>query len=257
MREKIIENLRQIEKEKDIRILLAVESGSRAWGFSSPDSDYDVRFVYVNRPEWYLTVFSKKDVIERMSEDHLFDLSGWELRKTLQLLYKSNPNLADWLLTDQIYIADQKFLSEIRQMQALYYNPIQAMYHFLSIAKNHDEKYFRKNGFTLKRFLYFLRGVLACEYIEAHKSHPPVAFDKLVDVTVKDHCLKQEIHKIIALKRISKESDKAPIAEPLQNYALCLFEKHKTAISEFRPELQAHESSRLDQILRRWVTTSK
>lgn len=253
MREKIIENLRQLEREKDIRILLAVESGSRAWGFSSPDSDFDVRFVYVNKPDWYLTVFPKKDVLERMMEDHLFDFSGWELRKTLQLLYKSNPNLADWLLTDQIYIAEPEFLSEIRKMQALYYNPIQAMYHFLNIAKNHDEKYLSKNGYTLKRFLYFLRGLLACEYIGAWKVHPPVAFVQLMEATVKDQSIKKEIRKIIDLKRISKESDNVTIAEPLLNYALGLFEKHKAGIADFRPELQPHESNPLDQVLRKWV----
>ena len=254
MRAKIIETLRQLEKENDIRILLAVESGSRAWGFSSPDSDYDVRFVYVNKPDWYLSVFPQKDVIERMMEDHLLDFSGWELRKTLQLLYKSNPNLADWLLTDQIYIAEPEFLTEIRKMQIHYYNPIQAMYHFLSIAKKHDEKYLSKNGYTLKRFLYFLRGLLACEYIEKRKAHPPVAFDQLVDTTVKDPTLRREISKIIELKRLSKESDNATIEGPLMNYALSLFEKHKAGILDFRPELQSHESKPLDQMLRNWVT---
>ena len=254
MRDKIIESLRLLEEEKDIKIMLAVESGSRAWGFSSPDSDYDVRFVYVHKPDWYLSVFPKKDVIERMSEDRLFDLSGWELRKTLQLLYKSNPNLADWLLTDQIYIADPEFLAEIRRQQAQYYNPIQAMHHFLSIAKNHDEKYLSKNGYTLKRFLYFVRGLLACEYIESKKMHPPVAFEQLVDATVKDQNIKQEISKIIALKRISKESDSVAIDENLMNYALNLFEKHKAGIVDFRPELSSHHSDPLDRMLRKWIT---
>lgn len=254
MREKIIESLRQLEKEKDIKILLAVESGSRAWGFSSSDSDYDVRFIYAHKPDWYLSVFPKKDVIERMIGNHLLDMSGWELRKTLQLLYKSNPNLADWLLTDQIYISEPEFLAEIRDMQSRYYNPIQAMYHFLSIAKKHDEKYLSKNGFTLKRFLYFLRGLLACEYIEAQKTHPPVEFERLVDATVKDQSQKQEIRKIIELKRISKESDNVIIDENLMNYALILFEKHKAGIAFFRPELQPHDSNPLDQMFRKWVT---
>ena len=254
MSEKIIETLRQLEREKDIRILLAVESGSRAWGFSSPDSDYDVRFVYVHKPDWYLTVFPKKDVIEHMSGNRLFDLSGWELRKTLQLLYKSNPNLADWLLTDQIYIAEPDFLAEIRRQQEHYYNPIQAMYHFLSIAKNHDEKYLSKNGYTLKRFLYFLRGLLACEYIEAQKTHPPVAFEKLVDATVTDQSIKEKISKIIELKRLSKESDNVTIDDSLMNFVLGLFEKHKAGIVHFRPELHLHESNPLDQMLRKWVT---
>lgn len=253
MREKIIENLRRLEKEKDIRILLAVESGSRAWGFSSPDRDYDVRFIYVHKPDWYLSVFPKKDVIERMSEDHIFDLSGWELRKTLQLLYKSNPNLSDWLLTDKIYIAEPEFLAEIRELQSRYYNPIQAMYHFLNIAIKHEEKYLRKNGYTLKRFLYFLRGLLACEYIQDQRAHPPVAFEKLVEATVKDQSLKQEISRIIELKRISKESDKMLVDKTLMDYSLNLFNKHKTSVPLYRPELQPRNSSPLDQMLRKWT----
>ena len=254
MRERIIESLRRLEKENDVRILLAVESGSRAWGFSSPDSDYDVRFVYVHKPDWYLTVFPNKDVIESMSDDHLLDLSGWELRKTLRLLYKSNPNLSDWLLTDLLYIADAEFLEQIRKMQELYYNPIQAMYHFLSIAKKHDEKYLSKNGYTLKRFLYFLRGVLACEYIKEQKAHPPVLFDNLLESTVKDPIIKNEILKILEMKRQSKESDNAIINEGLKNYATTLFEKHKAGVANFRSELRARQSNPLDQMLRRWIT---
>jgi predicted nucleotidyltransferase len=96
MKELICQNLSQIEADYDVRILWAVESGSRSWGFESPDSDYDVRFLYVNRPNWYLSIEEGRDVIELPINDDL-DISGWDLRKTLRLFNKSNPVLLEWL----------------------------------------------------------------------------------------------------------------------------------------------------------------
>ena len=78
------------EHQNNIRILLAVESGSRSWGFDSPDSDYDVRFIYAHRPEWYLSVFETRDVIELTQGD--FDFAGWDLRKTLRLTSQVKSN---------------------------------------------------------------------------------------------------------------------------------------------------------------------
>src|SRR5437879_13444130 len=96
MNNQISDELLAIEERERVRILYACESGSRAWGFPSADSDYDVRFIYVHRPEWYLSVFEKRDVIERPLKDCL-DLSGWDIKKALQLLRKSNAPLLEWL----------------------------------------------------------------------------------------------------------------------------------------------------------------
>ena len=89
MRQKIIEKLKEIEEKENIKILLAVESGSRAWGFASPDSDYDVRFIYIRKLENYLRLNKMRDVIELPIDEEL-DINGWDLQKTLRLLYKSN-----------------------------------------------------------------------------------------------------------------------------------------------------------------------
>ena len=98
IRTTIAAELTRIEQAYDCEVLLAVESGSRAWGFQSRDSDYDVRFVYVHRPEWYLSVDLdlRRDVIEKPITDEL-DISGWDIRKTLRLFAKSNPPLLEWL----------------------------------------------------------------------------------------------------------------------------------------------------------------
>jgi len=103
MRDTILSRLDQIETQHGVKILYACESGSRAWGFPSTDSDYDVRFLYVHPAEWYLSVDEKRDVIERPLTPENFDIGGWDLRKALRLFRKSNPPLLEWLGSPNIY----------------------------------------------------------------------------------------------------------------------------------------------------------
>eukprot|EP01031_Cornospumella_fuschlensis_P048321 gene48321-59178_t len=106
MRERVLEELHRVERERNVTVLYACESGSRAWGFASSDSEYDVRFVYVEQPDWYLQVREPRDVIERPLDDEL-DVSGWELRKALRLLRNSNPTLLEWLDSPLVYRQDE------------------------------------------------------------------------------------------------------------------------------------------------------
>ena len=114
MRRKIQEQIRRIEESENIKILLAVESGSRAWGFASPDSDYDVRFVYIRRPEDYLRLDAVRDVIE-LPIDDVLDINGWDLQKTLRLLYKSNPILFEWFSSPIVY-QETEFADKLRDL---------------------------------------------------------------------------------------------------------------------------------------------
>ena len=111
MRELILSKLEEIEKQYDVHILLAVESGSRAWGFESPDSDYDVRFIYVRKQSDYLKLEGIRDVIELPIDDTL-DINGWDITKTLRLLYKSNPTLFEWFSSPIISRTDAEFFSK-------------------------------------------------------------------------------------------------------------------------------------------------
>jgi len=98
VRLEIERRLNAIESDYGVKVLLACESGSRAWGFASDDSDYDVRFIYIQPTSWYLTVDleDRRDVIETPIEG-VWDINGWELRKALKLFSKSNPPLLEWL----------------------------------------------------------------------------------------------------------------------------------------------------------------
>ena len=135
MEEKIKYYLSQIEREKNIEILLACETGSRAWGFPSPDSDYDVRIIYKHNREWYLNLFEEKDTIEHFFENNDIDVSGWDLRKSLRLLWKSNPPLLERIQSPIIYKSDVDFLNGINKVASLTYSRIATIHHYLSMAK--------------------------------------------------------------------------------------------------------------------------
>ncbi len=130
----ITEQLDRLEREEQIRILYACESGSRAWGFPSQDSDYDVRFLYIRRPEWYLSIFDKRDVIERPISEKL-DIGGWDLRKALNLYRKSNPPLLEWLQSPIRYSEKYGVAEQLRGIASLAFSPKSCVYHYFHMAR--------------------------------------------------------------------------------------------------------------------------
>jgi predicted nucleotidyltransferase len=180
MRDEILAALRSIEAEAQVRVLLAVESGSRAWGFASPDSDYDVRFVYVHEPAWYLTVFESRDVIEKMLPGEL-DVSGWDLRKSLRLFSKCNLALNEWLGSPVVYSEMSDFRSELRALIPMFFNPTRATHHYRSMAKQALSNLTSENQISIKKLLYAARALLACRWIRQYKSQPPTEFHVVVE----------------------------------------------------------------------------
>ncbi|RYD77115.1 MAG: nucleotidyltransferase, partial [Verrucomicrobiaceae bacterium] len=127
---RVREELKRVESERKLRVLYACESGSRAWGFASQNSDYDVRFLYVHERDWYLSVEDRRDVIEEALPGDL-DVSGWELRKALRLLQKSNPPLLEWLKSPIVYAHDPQFVSEFNALADEFYSPKRCFAHYL------------------------------------------------------------------------------------------------------------------------------
>lgn len=249
----ILSHLEDIERKYDVRVLLAVESGSRARGLFSDESDWDLRFVYVNRLDWYLNVNEGRDVIEEMFDDNI-DMVGWELRKTLRLFQKSNPSLMEWLHSPVIYRADEDFLSRMRALEPVYFNPIKTMYHYESLYIKHDKRYLQDSANPLKRFLHYLRGILSCRWLEEHKTMPPVLFSELVQATVDDDSIRQKINELIALKRQTKQNDNLEVDASLVEYAHHLADHFEQTISSYHPDINlAGDSSDLDSLLKDMV----
>lgn len=178
MREKIQEQIRRIEESENIKILLAVESGSRAWGFASPDSDYDVRFVYIRRIEDYLRLDAVRDVIE-LPIDDVLDINGWDLQKTLRLLYKSNPTLFEWFSSPIVY-QETEFADKFRDLMMQYFSSKKALYHYISMAEGNYREYLKGELVRAKKYFYVLRPVLACRWILERGTPPPMLFSELI-----------------------------------------------------------------------------
>lgn len=206
--EYIQQALTQIEQEEDVRIVYACESGSRAWGFQSEDSDYDVRFIYVRPTEWYLSIQNRRDVIEWAIEDTL-DISGWDLRKTLHLFRKSNPPLFEWLRSPIVY-REASLMTYIRDLIADYYSPVSCTYHYLHMAKGNYREYLQGDIVWVKKYFYVLRPILACLWIERGFGIVPVEFAVLVDKLIENDELKLEISGLMESKRKGRELDRGP-----------------------------------------------
>ncbi|WP_420889279.1 nucleotidyltransferase domain-containing protein [Cupriavidus gilardii] len=208
-RARIMTQLDHIERAHDVRVLYACESGSRAWGFASPDSDYDVRFVYVHPIKWYLTVEPQRDVIEVPIDSEL-DVSGWELRKALQLLHRSNPTLLEWLQSPVVYREDAASVLGLRDMASAFFSPIRGRYHYLSMAAKNFRGYLQGDTVRYKKYLYVLRPLLAVKWIDSGKGMPPMRFADLVAGLITDAELLREINELLALKMAASEAELGP-----------------------------------------------
>ena len=212
VRARIMEELHAIEQRHAVTVLFACESGSRGWGFASPDSDYDVRFIYVHRLPWYLTVAPQRDVIELPISDEL-DVNGWELRKALGLMRESNPTLLEWLRSPIVYREDAQAMSRFRALAAQVFSNARAWHHYSSMAKKNCRQHLQAEAVRFKKYLYVLRPLLAARWIRAQPGVPPMRFAELAQHTLdrtRDAALIDEINALLAVKMRAGEAATSP-----------------------------------------------
>ena len=202
MKEKIQEQLRRIEEAENIKILLAVESGSRAWGFASPDSDYDVRFIYIRRKEDYLRLDAVRDVIE-LPIDDVLDINGWDLQKTLRLLHKSNPTLFEWFSSPIVY-QKTEFADKFRELMMHYFSSKKTLYHYVSMAEGNYREYLKGDLVKAKKYFYALRPVLACQWILDRGTPPPMLVSELLKAELPVELI-DVVNQLLELKMNSPE----------------------------------------------------
>ena len=204
---KIKEKLVEIEQKEHVTILLAIESGSRAWGFASPDSDYDVRFIYVRPMEDYLQLNEPKDVIEWQLDDVL-DINGWDLKKALIQFRKGNATLFEWSNSPVVYKRTSAW-DRIYDVAKSYFSAKTSIYHYYGTARNTFESYLQDDLVKYKKYFYALRPLLACQYIEKHNCPPPVLFDDLLKLSLPDN-LRKGIEELLEIKKVTEEKDLNP-----------------------------------------------
>jgi len=204
---KIIQDkLKNIEEENNVKILYAIESGSRGWGFESKDSDYDVRFIYVHPIEWYLNVFEGADIIE-IPIDEVLDINGWDLRKAMQLMYKSNAPLLEWLSSPIIYKQDQNFIKDLRCIAEKYFAPVSVIYHYINLAKKSFNGLLSADSIKLKKLFYVIRPILSCMWVETYNTIPPMNLQSMMKEVLIDKKIKEIIDGLVIVKADITESD--------------------------------------------------
>lgn len=205
-REEILRRIHAAEKEHNIKVLYAIESGSRAWGFASANSDFDVRFVYVRKQEWYLGIDleDKRDVVEYPIVDEI-DINGWDIRKALQLFRRSNPSIIEWLLSPIVYIDNDAFASELRDLIPECYHLDKGIYHYRSMAKTNYRGYLQQELVPLKKYFYVLRPLLAIRWIKTYKEPAPIEFERLRRLLVSEPEVDAEVSRLLVLKKQATE----------------------------------------------------
>lgn len=218
MHDKIVSVLHELEKQQDFKVLFAAESGSRAWGFASPDSDYDIRAIYVKPESWYWSLDAKQtDNFTAMLPDEM-DISAWELRKALRLFAGCNPSLNEWLGTSIMYYADPLFAKELRDLIPMYFNPIKTVHHYLALSANAMDDYQSDGTMAVKKIFYALRGLLAAIWAAEKQTMPPTPFkDLLVSEFVPPDIL-AEIALLQEIKACSTEKTRVPLPNVLHSF---------------------------------------
>ncbi len=195
----IPKRLQHIEKEYDVKVLLAVLTGSRARGLESELSDWDVSCLYIHNPKWYESNALKCDSIQRVYRGDI-DFYGWELKSALSFLKDGNPTILEWLNSPKVYYTEESFISGMQEIGNRYFDKDKAIAHYYQNITKFNEHFIVQGG-DLKKTLHFLRGILSCMWIEKNGSIPPMNYRDLLDKTVNDDSLRAEIDRLINSKK--------------------------------------------------------
>lgn len=232
MRALITGKLSEIEETRNVRILFAIESGSRAWGFPSPDSDYDVRFVYADDPDWYLSLTPGRDVIELPIEGDL-DINGWDIRKALFLLLKPNPVLLEWLSSPIRYMWNEAITRRLIDFADTFVRGEACLHHYLNLGRRQWSSYIEsKTEVNLKKYFYVVRPALAIRHIRMNPDlAPPMNFQALLMGTALAPELIEDLSSLLRMKSQAKElglGARMPLVDALIEEEFKWADEHKT-----------------------------
>lgn len=248
IQEEILNKLAEIEKEHDVTIFYACESGSRAWGFHSENSDYDVRFLYAHHRDWYLTIGQKKDVIN-LPVDEVLDIAGWDIRKALQLLKKSNAPLFEWLGSPIQYRCPENVVAPLRELSQKPFIPASSFHHYLSMSKKCFDTAKQGEQVKIKTYLYTIRTLLCARWILEKGTPPPMKVEELFPAffSNQDEAVKEYLDQLIQQKKASTETAIIERSEPFEIY---LKQQIATLEKELPKNVTKEPTESFDQVFR-------
>lgn len=215
MKTTILKRIENITSQHNVRILYSCESGSRGWQFPSPDSDYDVRFIYVRPYNSYLSVSEKKLHLDFPVSNEL-DIYGWDLRKVLQLIRKSNTTPFEWLQSSIIYTEEDGFRQALWSLCNQHFSPRGNIHHYLGIAYGALESIENTNEIAIKKLFYVLRPLLAAKWCMEKNSIAPMAIGPLMQMLPES--LHLQVQELIVLKGIVNEAHRVVVSPMLRSF---------------------------------------
>lgn len=251
MKERIQQRLREVEAEHGFRILYACESGSRAWGFASEDSDYDIRVLYAWPQEEYLKVFEPQAMFDYGVDEETLDLTGWDIRKALPLFWKANGSLMEWLFSPVVYFEDVQVMSEWRSLVPEFFVPKRSAAHYLGLSRKIWGGIENAEAATAKKYLYVLRALLASRHIVERSERIPVLFDELRKAVEISTEVAEAIDSMIAEKSGGNESDRIERVQCLDEFIVSEQERLDPLIGELSSEQGSVET--LNQFFRKVI----
>lgn len=251
VRAQVLRKLADVELEHGVRVLYACESGSRGWGFASPDSDYDVRFIFVRPVHEYLRISPVRDVIEEVPGP-VHDVNGWDLRKALGLLAKGNATIIEWLSSPVVYRQDDHFVGRLRSVAEAIYQPVRSFHHYYSMGRGNFREYLQGEQVRAKKYLYVIRPLLAALWVTRRPDAPPMAFEHLVRTLVDDPAVLREIEDLLVIKRGVAEGEWLPARPVLNQFVAQLLAQLEAA----RPDHGEPAIERLDELFAQTVLAS-
>ncbi len=249
MKNIILQKLSELEELENIKILYACESGSRAWGFTSPDSDFDVRFIYTRKVNQYLSITEIHDVVE-LPVDKVLDISGWDLKKALNLFLKSNGPLYEWLQSPIGYKQNNEFLNEIRSLMPTYFSPKSGANHYLSMAHNTLRDDLQSEQVKLKRYFYAIRPALACLWIVENQTVPPMELNHLSTI-IKNEKVQEAINELLEQKEKADESAYIPKVVVLNNWLSAVLKNCKEQVINLPSNIMKPDE--LNEVFRNYI----
>jgi uncharacterized protein len=249
----ISDRLQQLALQEQIVILYACESGSRAWGFPSPDSDYDVRFIYLRPLSWYLSIEDRRDTID-LPVDKVLDLNGWDLRKALKLFKGSNSVIYEWIQSPIVYSSNGNLTAELLALANSYYSSRAGIHHYLNMATNCYQESLQSAPVKLKKYFYAIRPILAARWIVEHRSVPPMVLSQLLPIISDRAEILAEIDRLLTLKQTAIEAKTIPLSPLLNNFIRAEIEYCDRAV-KLIPKHHS-EPLALDALFRNYVLNS-
>lgn len=246
--------LAQVCRDEDVAIPLAIESGSRAWGFPSPDSDYDCRFIFVRRTHAYLTPWPQRDVIETPLVGDV-DVNGWDLGKALKLMLKGNAVVLEWLRSPFIYTADAAFRDGLLMLANEGASAGAIARHYLHLGENQRRTYFAdRQDVALKKLFYALRPAAALRWMRLRGGAvPPMHFPTLMSESEIPADVAAITEQLLAAKATTRELGRAPLPRPIADFIDVEFAAARAHWSEdlaMRPTTTAAEVFFQEQVRR-------